>query len=107
MSFASGRNHVSYGCFHRFHEVMAADSAQTVVAALTDHILPLAPGMRDQLQSGIDVLDIGCGTGKALCLLARHFPNSRFIGYDLCDDAIAAARSLHDAQRRGLYQRAD
>ena len=27
--------------FHRFHEVMAEESAQTVVAALTDHILPL------------------------------------------------------------------
>lgn len=90
---------VHYGCFHRFHEVMAADSAQTVVAALTDHILPLAPGLRDQLQSGIDVLDIGCGRGKAVCSLARHFPNSRFVGYDLCDDAIAAARSEADHEK--------
>lgn len=83
---------VHYDCFHRFHEVMAAESAQTVVAALTDHILPLASGLRDQLQSGIDVLDIGCGSGKAACALAQVFPNSRFLGYDLCTDAIAAAR---------------
>ena len=87
---------VHYGCYHRFHEVMAADSAQNVVAALMDHILPLVPGLRDQLQAGIDVLDIGCGSGKAACALADAFPNSRFIGYDFCDDAVAAARAEAD-----------
>jgi 2-polyprenyl-3-methyl-5-hydroxy-6-metoxy-1,4-benzoquinol methylase len=91
---------VHYECFHRFHEVMAAESAQTVVAALTDHILPLSPGLRDQLQDGIDVLDIGCGSGKAACALADRFPNSRFVGYDLCEDAIGAARK--EADRLGL-----
>jgi 2-polyprenyl-3-methyl-5-hydroxy-6-metoxy-1,4-benzoquinol methylase len=91
---------VHYDCFHRFHEVMAAESAQTVVAALTEHILPLATGLHDQLQTGIDVLDIGCGSGKAACALANTFPNSRFVGYDLCDDAIAAARN--EADQLGL-----
>ena len=91
---------VHYDCFHRFHEVMAAESAQTVVAALTDHVLPLARGLRDQLRSGIDVLDIGCGSGQAACALARVFPNSQFAGYDLCDEAIVAARD--EARRRGL-----
>ncbi len=91
---------VHYECFHRFHEVMAAESAQTVVAALTQHILPLAPGLRDQLQQGIDVLDIGCGSGKAACALAAAFPNSRFVGYDLCDDAIEAAQA--EADKLGL-----
>lgn len=91
---------VHYGCFHRFHEVMAAESAQTVVSALNDHILPLATGLRDQLQDGIEVLDIGCGSGKAVCALAKSFPNSQFTGYDLCDDAIAAARA--EAEHQGL-----
>jgi hypothetical protein len=40
---------------------MAEDSAQTVVAALLDHILPLIPGLTMALQNGINVLDIGCG----------------------------------------------
>jgi 2-polyprenyl-3-methyl-5-hydroxy-6-metoxy-1,4-benzoquinol methylase len=91
---------VHYSCYHRFHEVMAAESAQTVVAALTDHILSLSPGLRDQLQAGIDVLDIGCGSGKAACALAQAFPNSHFTGFDLCDDAIAAARQ--EAESKGL-----
>jgi 2-polyprenyl-3-methyl-5-hydroxy-6-metoxy-1,4-benzoquinol methylase len=72
---------------------MAAESAQTVVAALTKHILPLSPGLRDQLQAGIQALDIGCGSGKAICKLAELFPNSHFTGYDICEDAIAAARA--------------
>jgi trans-aconitate methyltransferase len=75
---------------------MAAESAQTVVAVMTDHILPLAPGLRDQLQSCIEVLDIDCGSGKAACALADAFPNSRFTCYDLSDDAIAAAQAEAD-----------
>jgi 2-polyprenyl-3-methyl-5-hydroxy-6-metoxy-1,4-benzoquinol methylase len=82
---------VHYEAFHRFHEVMAEESAQTVVAALTEHILPLAPGLVDKLERGINVLDIGCGSGRAICALAAEFPDSTFVGYDLCDDAIAAA----------------
>jgi 2-polyprenyl-3-methyl-5-hydroxy-6-metoxy-1,4-benzoquinol methylase len=91
---------VSYEEFHRFHEVMAEESAQTVVAALTEHIVPLVDGLSDQLARGIDVLDIGCGSGRAVCQLAAAFPNSRFVGYDLCEEAVAAARA--EAARRKL-----
>jgi len=91
---------VHYEEFHRFHEVMAEESAQTVVAALREHILPLADGLADQLDRGIDVLDIGCGSGRAVCLLAAKYPRSRFVGYDLCLDAIQAAQL--EALRQGL-----
>ena len=91
---------VHYEEFHRFHEVMAEESAQTVVAALRAHILPLADGLTEKLQRGIDVLDIGCGSGRAVCLMAADYPRSRFVGYDLCQDAITAARD--QAQREGL-----
>jgi 2-polyprenyl-3-methyl-5-hydroxy-6-metoxy-1,4-benzoquinol methylase len=91
---------VHYEEFHRFHEVMAEESAQTVVAALLEHILPLADGLADDLQRGIDVLDIGCGSGRAICRLAAEYPNSRFVGYDLCEDAVSAGRT--EAKRQGL-----
>jgi 2-polyprenyl-3-methyl-5-hydroxy-6-metoxy-1,4-benzoquinol methylase len=90
---------VPYEKFHRFHEVMAEESAQTVVAALGEHILPLAEGLTQQLERGIDVLDIGCGSGRAVCAMAAEFPNSRFAGYDLCEDAVAAARAEAKRQR--------
>jgi ubiquinone/menaquinone biosynthesis C-methylase UbiE len=91
---------VHYEAFHRFHEVMAEESAQTVVSALTEHILPLAEGLQKELERGIDVLDIGCGSGRAICHLAAEFPNSCFTGFDLCNDAVAAGRE--EAQRFGL-----
>ena len=46
------------------------------------------------------VLDIGCGAGRALMALAGVFPQSRFRGYDLCDEAVRMARS--EAEKRGL-----
>jgi 2-polyprenyl-3-methyl-5-hydroxy-6-metoxy-1,4-benzoquinol methylase len=89
-----------YECFERFHETMAEESAQTVVAALQNHILPLSEGLADQLQEGIAVLDVGCGAGRAACLMAKAFPASTFTGYDLCEDAIGTAASL--AREQGL-----
>lgn len=91
-SFRKGGG-VPYSAFERFHEVMAEDSGQTVVAALTDHILPLVAGLIERLEEGIDVLDVGCGSGRALNLMARKFPNSRFVGYDFSEEAIARARA--------------
>lgn len=78
-----------YHHYCRFHDVMAEDSGQTVVAALTDHIHPLVPGLIDRLEHGISVLDVGCGAGRAMLELAKAFPASRFTGVDLCEDAFA------------------
>ncbi|MBE9114812.1 class I SAM-dependent methyltransferase [Lusitaniella coriacea LEGE 07157] len=83
---------VPYSEYKRFHQVMAEDSGQTVVAALTDLILPIVPGLTEALKRGIDVLDVGCGSGRALNKMAKTFPNSRFTGYDLSQDAIAVAQ---------------
>jgi SAM-dependent methyltransferase len=98
-SFKNGGG-VPYSAFPRFHEVMAEDSGQTVLPALTDHILPLVPGLTERLEAGIDVLDVGCGSGRALNLMARTFPNSRFLGYDLSEEAIARGRA--EAQEHGI-----
>ena len=83
---------VPYSEFKRFHEVMAEDSGQTVVAALFDHVLPLVPGLVERLESGIDVLDLGCGRGVAIAAMARRFPRSRFLGVDFSEEAIGWAR---------------
>ncbi len=91
---------VPYEAFGRFHEVMAEESAQTVVAALFDHILPLAPGLTDRLRAGIDVLDVGCGRGRALLAMASEYPTSRFRGYDLSADAVEGAAA--EAAEMGL-----
>ena len=91
---------VPYERFPRFHDIMAEDSAQTVLSALFDHILPLAPELPERLEAGIRVLDIGCGSGKALMMMAERYPKSVFIGYDLSEQAVSRAR--HQAQSRQL-----
>jgi 2-polyprenyl-3-methyl-5-hydroxy-6-metoxy-1,4-benzoquinol methylase len=83
---------VPYSSYHRFHEVMAEESYQTVVTGLIEHILPLAPKLSNKLEKGIKVLDIGCGMGKAVNMMAKHFPNSTFYGYDLSAQAIEVAK---------------
>jgi SAM-dependent methyltransferase len=93
-----GGGGLPYAAYGRFHDVMAEDSGQTVVAALIDGILPLVPGLTDALDRGIDVLDLGCGQGRALILMAQTFPNSRFTGYDTAADAIAVATDAAEDQ---------
>lgn len=90
---------LDYAHYPRFHEVMAEDSAQTVLAALDEHILPLIPGMVARLESGIRVLDAGCGRGLALMHLAARFPASRFTGYDLCAETVEFAGAEARARR--------
>ena len=97
LTTGSGSSYAQYPCFH---EVMAEDSGQTVVAQLFDTLLPLAPGLSERLEAGIDVMDAGCGRGLALLALAERFPKSRFLGLDLCADAIAFA--ANSAAERGL-----
>ena len=82
---------VPYSRFHRFHEVMAEDSGQSVLSSLESHILPLVPDLIPKLKSGIRMLDVGCGSGKIINKLAELFPNSFFTGMDLSAEAIATA----------------
>ncbi len=84
---------VGYEHFPRFHDVMAEDSALTVLAALEDRILPLVDGLVARLTQGARVLDIGCGHGRALIRLARAYPKSAFVGVDLSPEAIRVARA--------------
>lgn len=91
---------VPYSSYPRFQEVMAEDSATMVDAALIDTTLPLVPGLVDRLREGIDVADVGCGSGHALNVMAREFPRSRFVGYDLSEEGLA--RAGREAEDLGL-----
>lgn len=68
--------------------------SKTLLPAIIPELLPAAgPELVQRLRDGIDVLEIGCGAGRATKLLARHFPNSRFTGMDICPEAIAMANA--------------
>ncbi|MCH8013713.1 MAG: class I SAM-dependent methyltransferase [Candidatus Dadabacteria bacterium] len=88
---------VPYEAFKRFHEVMSDESYQTVIVPLLDQTLPLIEGIKERLEEGINVLDVGCGSGFALVHMAREYPNSRFTGYDISEEAIDRG-TAHAAQ---------
>ncbi|MBA3654891.1 MAG: class I SAM-dependent methyltransferase [Actinobacteria bacterium] len=91
---------VPYSKFPKFQDLMAQMSAQVHDAALIDGELALVDGLLDRLHSGIDVLDVGCGQGHAVNLMAKEFPNSRFTGLDFSEDGVAAAQK--EAAESGL-----
>lgn len=100
---------VPYSSYPRFHDVMAEDSGQTIVPVIVDQVVPLVPGLHQRLKNGIDVLDIGCGRGRALLALAKAYPNSRFLGYDLNESAIqyANAAAAEMGVRNVMYRQQD
>ncbi len=66
-------------------------------AHLVSEWLPALEGMRDRLESGIEVADVGCGRGSSIILMAKAFPKSTFVGFDYhqpsLDHAAASANA--------------
>lgn len=83
-----------------FTEAMDASWRLLYNGLLVKGFLPVAKGLPERLRAGIRVADIGCGTGHAVNLMAREYPASSFVGYDLGEDAIARARA--EAREMGL-----
>ena len=98
-SFRAGGG-VPYSAYEDFHKLMAEMSGAVHDISLVDTTLPLISRLVDRLRTGIDVLDVGCGSGHAVNLMARAFPHSRFTGYDFSQEGIAAGRA--EAQEWGL-----
>jgi hypothetical protein len=51
-------------------------------AHLVQEWLPALAGVREKLERGAQVADVGCGHGASTILMARAFPNSSFTGFD-------------------------
>jgi 2-polyprenyl-3-methyl-5-hydroxy-6-metoxy-1,4-benzoquinol methylase len=91
---------VPYSAYPRFQELQAEETARIFDARLLDSIVPLVDGLADRLKSGIAVLDVGCGRGRAVNILARTYPKSRFVGYDISTEGIEFA--MHEAKQWNL-----
>ena len=53
--------------------------------------LPALDGVREKLESGARVADVGCGCGYSTVIMANAFPNSEFVGFDFHAKSIAEA----------------
>ena len=91
---------VPYSEYPEFHGLMRELSGVTFDATLIAVTLPLVEGLTEQLEAGIEVADVGCGAGHAICVMAEAYPNSTFVGFDFSEEAIAMARE--EAEDKGL-----
>ncbi len=91
---------VPYSEYGAFHRIMSEVSGAQFDAVLVNTVLPMVPGMIEALEAGAEVADVGTGSGHAINVMAQAFPNSRFVGFDFSEDAIAVGRA--EAEEMGL-----
>jgi SAM-dependent methyltransferase len=62
--------------------------------------LPALDGVVARLEAGGSAADVGCGYGASTIVMAKAFPNARFVGYDTHAASIERARAA--AQDAGV-----
>ena len=73
-------------------EGVAAFFRPGYVASLVQEWLPALDGVVARLKRGAAVADVGCGFGYSTLLMAKAFPESRFLGFDFHAPSIERAR---------------
>jgi SAM-dependent methyltransferase len=65
--------------------------------------IPALEGVQARLERGGRVADVGCGHGASTIIMAKAFPNSRFVGFDYHRASVELAQGA--AQREGVADR--
>lgn len=86
---------VFHGCEKFFRPSYAAN--------LMSSWIPSLEGVKEKLDAGAKVADVGCGKGASTLLMAQAFPKSHFSGFDSHDKSIQAANEY--ARKQGLSER--
>jgi SAM-dependent methyltransferase len=73
------------------------------VGNLVSSWIPALDGVKEKLERGAKVADVGCGKGASTVLMAQAFPKSRFYGFDYHEKSVHGAREA--ATRGGLTER--
>jgi ubiquinone/menaquinone biosynthesis C-methylase UbiE len=90
-----GHHHGGHGDNHaEAYPLMELLSKTTYKKHLIPDFLPLL-GLREKLENGgMEVLDVGCGTGFHICEFAHEFPKCSFTGIDISENAIKRAKEV-------------
>jgi len=70
---------------------------------LVSRWIPALKGVKEKLEKGAKVADVGCGHGASTILMALAYPNSKFFAYDYHAPSIARAKQL--AKEAGVDKR--
>jgi SAM-dependent methyltransferase len=95
MGWGEHDHDVFHGCEKFFRPGYAANLVSTWIPSLG--------GVKQKLEAGARVADVGCGKGASTILLAKAFPHSRFYGFDYHAESIQGARET--AKREGVADR--
>jgi len=71
-------------------------------AHLVSEWIPALDGVREKLERGAKVADVGCGHGASTIIMAEAFPNSEFFGFDYHAPSIERA---HEAAKEAGVDR--
>lgn len=93
---------ISYTRYPKFQAFMTELSDNKMRRVLIEQFLPKVDGgeLAVRLKKGITVCDLGCGEGVAVLLMAKAFPQSRFVGIDISGEAVGVARA--ELEKSGL-----
>lgn len=69
-------------------------------ARLISEWIPALEGVKEKLEQGALVADVGCGHGASTIIMAKAFPKSQFIGFDY--HTASVERASQAARERGL-----
>lgn len=85
--------------FHGTEKFFRPSYAANLIASW----IPALDGVKQKLEAGARVADIGCGKGTSTILMGKEFPKSKFTGFDYHEKSIEAARD--NAQKDGVADR--
>jgi ubiquinone/menaquinone biosynthesis C-methylase UbiE len=72
-------------------------------ANLVSAWIPALDGVKDKLERGAVVADVGCGHGASTIVMAQAYPKSKFFGFDYHEASIKRAREA--AKEAGVADR--
>ena len=92
-AFRTGGTVPFQGRSEAFAEAVAESTAGLQILSARK-LLPELPGLKERLDAGGSIIEVGCGTGRHLIQLAKAFPNARCVGVEIDPTGMKAASAL-------------
>ena len=90
--YKSGDTHFWDALGKEFSKDAKSLTSNIVPLAYKFMIIPSMPELKERLETGMKVLDVGCGEGHLMVQLAKDFPKCKFVGIEIDRFAVEDAQ---------------